>query len=285
MIMSTQHLVASILFDGTLALEWEEPALADNHDRGKLEKLLLDSFKKRTVENPAEWLLILGLSDAAVSLSPSLAFWREFCAAWLHQIRTIPDAEENRESLHIALSDEESETFLQKLPPMIGIDAADRAFLSAVRNRIEISFRAGIRLHKGSIEDFFSTLAPKALHIDRIHFHLVENRKDDPRPFAFLATYSVRMDEQGRIRHLPLKHAFEEYADHNDKLLDLLATVNKVARKNSLIKSMVDSGEIFKVIGFTPQEAFAFLQGVGDFEAAGILCRIPPLLSGEGGVR
>lgn len=271
----SQHLVTSIFFDGTLALEWEESSIAPSHDRTRLENLLLDTYKKRTAENPAQWLLVLGLSDATVPLSAPLLFWREFSAVWLHQIRTLPDAEEKRETLHVPLSDADVETFLQKLPPMTGIDYATTAFIVDIWNHLEISFRHAISSFKGSIEDYFSSLAPKPLHLDRINFHMVENRKDEKRPFAFLATYSTRIDEQGRTRHLPLKHAFEEYAHHQDKLLDLLATVNKVAKKNTLIQSMVDTGELFRVIGLTPIEAFKFLEGVADFEAAGILCRIP----------
>jgi non-specific serine/threonine protein kinase len=270
-----QYLVTSILFDGTLALEWEESPLAENHDRSKLERHLLDSYKSRTVENPAQWFLVLGLSDSSIPLSPSLTFWREFAANWVHQVRTQPDAEEKRDALHVNLTDEEAENSLQKLPAMVGVDYADRAFIFNTRNRMGISFRHAMRSFTGSIEEYFAALVPKSRHVDRIHFHLVENRKDEQRPFAFLATYSTRIDEQGRTRHLPLKHAFEEYSDRNDKLLELLATVNKVAKKNQLVASMVDSGEIFKVIGLTPLEAMLFLEGVADFEAAGILCRIP----------
>jgi hypothetical protein len=270
-----QYLVTSILFDGNLSLEWEESGTAENIDRLRLEKHLIDSYQARTFENPVQWLLVLGLSDASVLLSPSLTFWREFTSFWLHQVRTQPDAEEKRETLHISTSDEDAETYLQKIPSMVGIDYADRAFVFNTWNRIEISFRKAICSFKGSIEDFFATLAPKSRQIDRIHFHLVENRKDEVRPFAFLATYSTRIDEQGRTRHLPLKHAFEEYSNRRDKLLELLATVNKVARKNQWVASIVETGEIFKVIGLTPREAISFLNGVTDFETAGILCRIP----------
>jgi non-specific serine/threonine protein kinase len=270
-----QQLVTSILFDGTLALEWEESTLAASHDRAKLEKLLIEAYKSRTIENPAQWLLVLGQSDESIPLSPSLTFWREFAAAWLHHIRTQPDAEEKRDNIQTTLNTDDGEAFLGRMPVMVGIDLVDLPFLIGLWNRIRISFVHGIRSFTGSVEEFFATLAPIPKHVDRIHFHLVENRKDDRRPFAFLATYSTRVDEQGRTRHLPLKHAFDEYADNNDKLLELLATVNKVAKKNQLIASMVDSGEIFKVIGLTPPEAMGFLEGVADFEAAGILCRIP----------
>jgi hypothetical protein len=40
-----QHLVTTILFDGTLSLEWEESLLTESRDRARLEKLLLDAYK------------------------------------------------------------------------------------------------------------------------------------------------------------------------------------------------------------------------------------------------
>ena len=271
----SQHLTTSILSDGTLALEWEESPLSGDGGRLRLEEILFDPFKKQSAQNPLPWLMVLGLADAALPLSPSLAFWREFSAAWLHLVRTQPDIEEKRETVSVELNAQDGELFLARMPAMTGIDRADIAFLTGIWNSITQTFKHGIHSWKGSVDGFFASLAPGAQHLDRIHFHLVENRTNEERPFAFLATYSTSIDKEGRTRHLPLKHAFEEYADQSDKLLDLLATVNKVAKKNPLIQSMVDSGELFRVIGLTPPEASVFLRGVADFEAAGILCRIP----------
>jgi superfamily II DNA or RNA helicase len=269
------HLVTSILFDATLALEWEESPLAPSQDRERFERLLLDTYQKRSLADPARWLLVLGLSDLSVPLSPPLAYWREFASFWLHQVRTQPELEEKRDALPVTMNEADAAEYQQKLPPMVGIDHADPAFMLNVWGLMAISFRAGIRIFKGTVEEYFATLAPKPLHVDRIHFHLVENRRDEQRPFAFLATYTTGLNANGRARHLPLKFALTEYGDHREKMLDLLATVNKVARKNSLIAGLVDSGELFQPVALGVKEAFTFLSGVVDFEAAGILCRIP----------
>jgi len=271
----SQHLVTSILFDGSLALEWEESALADSHDRQRLERLLLDVSKTHRPVRPGRWLLVLGLSERGIPLSPSLDFWRAFAERWIHQARTTPEIEEQRDALTVELADAEASIFLQRMPAMVGIDRADMGFIQNIWRSIQTAFAADIGDFKGSVEDYFQKTAPGPRHMDRIHFHLVENRKDEQRPFAFLATYTTRVDEQGRTRHLPLKHALEECRNRKDKLLELLATVNKVARKNALIASLVESGELFHPVAFKPDDAFAFLNGVPDFEAAGILCRIP----------
>jgi len=270
-----RHLVTSILFDGSLTLEWEEGAFADNHDRHRLEKLLMDVSKTGRTGEPGKWLLVLGLSDTAIPLSSSLAFWRELSAGWFHQARTTPDIEKKRAMLEVKLTDDEADAFRQRMPAMIGIDYAGTAFIQNIWRSIQTVFARDIHDFNGSVEDYFQKTSPRPRHIDRIHFHLVEHRNDEEHPFAFMATYTTHVDEQGRMRHLPLKHAIEEYGNRKDKLLELLATVNKVAKKNSLIAALTDSGELFHPIAFTPRDAFAFLNGVPDFEAAGILCRIP----------
>lgn len=220
-------------------------------------------------------MLLLGLSDSSVHLSQSLVFWRDFGAAWLHQVRSEPDLDEKRENISPVLRDDDAEMFFERLPEMVGSESIDATYLDTVWKKLTQSFASSISAYKGSVDDYFRSIAPGELHKDRIHFHLVENRKNQERPFAFIATYFTRIDKTSRAYHQPLKFAFKEYAENQNKIVELMSTVVKVSKKNSLIKSLVDSGEIFKAIGLTVQEAFTFLEGVTDFEASGILCRIP----------
>jgi hypothetical protein len=270
-----QHLVTSILFDGTLALEWEESSLAENRNRLRFEKLLLDMYNKERANAPGKWMIVLGLSEAGIPLSQALEFWRSFASNWVRQVRTTPDGEQKREALRLGLVDEDVQSFLGRMPPMVGIDSADTAFLSRVWQTMHETFTFEIRDFRGTVEEWFRKLAPTPKHVDRIHFHLAENRRDESRPFAFLATYTTRVDDQDRTRHLPLRHALEEYDGNREKLLELLATVNKVGKKNPIIASMIESGELFHPVALTPRDAFSFLNGVPEFESAGILCRIP----------
>ena len=43
-------------------------------------------------------------------------------------------------------------------------------------------------------------------------FHLAANRDDHARPYAFMATYSSGFGVAGRLKHLPLREALEQYA-------------------------------------------------------------------------
>ncbi len=270
-----KFLVTSILPDGHLSLEWGASTLPENHDRKRLEKLLLESYQKTGAEKSGEWLIILGLSDQQIPLSAELDFWRRFANNWIRLVRNNPESEVLREKFMAVLFPEDRTTFMATMPAMTGIEYAGSNYLEGVWELLSETWCSGIKGFRGGVEEWFKSLAPGSITVDRIHFHLVENRKDESRPFAFLATYTTRVDEQGRIRHQPLKSALAEFAGRKDKLLELLATVNKVAKKNSLVATLLESGELFQPVGFSAHDASSFLSGVPDFEAAGILCRIP----------
>jgi len=285
--VTNKILVTSILPNGHISLEWEvktsvRTSLPENHDRKRLEKLLLETTQKTGADKSGEWLIVLGLSDLQIPLSATLDFWRKFALAFIRLVRNNPESSDVRldvatlrEKLTIAFLPEDRNLFVATMPLMTGIEYAGAGYLDGVWELLFETWRAGIKSFNGGVEDWFKSLAPGGIAIDRIHFHLVENRKDELRPFAFLATYTTRVDEHGRMRHQPLRSALAEFANRKDKLLELLATVNKVAKKNILVASLLESGELFQPVGFSTRDAASFLSGVPDFEAAGILCRIP----------
>jgi non-specific serine/threonine protein kinase len=273
--MMRPYLVTSILFDGHLALEWEECPLPDSVDRQRLEAFLLETSKHGTPGTAGGWLVGLGLSDEEIPLSPSLEFWRRFAAAWVRQVRADPACETKREAFSVKPDGHDLAAFLEEMPLMAGIDRAGEEVLGRTWNLLNHTFQAAIEGFKGSVEGWFESVSPVPRNVDRIHFHLVENRKNTQRPFAFLATYTSRIDKEGRVRHAPLRAALAEYGEDRKKLLDLLSTVKRVARRNALIASFEESGDLFNPIELTPAEALAFLNGVAVFEEAGILCRIP----------
>jgi len=77
--------------------------------------------------------------------------------------------------------------------------------------------------------------------------------------------------------HLPLGHALGEYAGEakRERLLSLLLPVQRAAETCPWLKAMVDAGEIFHPLRFTPREAFQVLSDVPRLEAAGVAIRMP----------
>ena len=101
------------------------------------------------------------------------------------------------------------------------------------------------------------------------------------RPFAFLATYAARIGQEGKTKHLPLKHALTEYANDNEKLLELLSTVYTASEKSPFMLQLIQSGELFHPLSWSSGEAFSFLKEVPLYEESGILCRIPDWWKGR----
>jgi non-specific serine/threonine protein kinase len=76
---------------------------------------------------------------------------------------------------------------------------------------------------------------------------------------------------------VPLGQALREYAGaaHRDKLLSLLVPVQRAAERLGWLKAMVDTGEIFHPLRWSPTEAARLLNSVPDLESAGVVVRLP----------
>ena len=119
--------------------------------------------------------------------------------------------------------------------------------------------------------------------VGRVHFNVAENRKDPDAPFAFLATYTTRLSAQAKAQHLPLGQALREYAGaaNKERLLSLLVPVQRASETCPWLKAMVDAGEIFHPLRWTPREALQLLRDVPQLETAGVVVRMPAAWRGN----
>jgi non-specific serine/threonine protein kinase len=265
------ELSAILTPDGSIQLEWAQPAAGGlKHSSQAMQ----DEILARFTQDPDGWLFFLGFCAKSIPLSPSLTFWRAFSGLFIQKLKLTPDLEELRANVVIPLADEERARLLESAPPMPGGEYLTAETLSSLWEELHEIFYRKIDTYAGAAADFFKEYSPDVHLTGRIYFHLVEN-KDHESPFAFLATYSSRLNEAGESRHLPLKYALEEYKDDNEKLLQLLVTVDDAAQKSELVAGLRDSGELFYPLAWSSREAYVFLQEIPIYEEAGILCRIP----------
>ncbi len=267
----SQELTAVVMPNGTIQLEW----IDSDTKTDKSKQILQKEIYKRFQEDIFSALLFLGLSDKKIPMSVSLEFWRNFTGVFAEKLRQTPDLEEIREKIRIPPEDKEIVEILEKAPFMTGAEYLDDALLKFIWSRINTKFQQEIKGYDGTVEDFLKTYSPEIHLIGRVYFHLVENKKSEEYPFAFLATYSTGLSKHGTSRHIPLKFALKEYGNDSQKLLDLLTTVHLAAKESGLIADLLDSGEIFHPLAWTSKDAFMFLKEVVIYEKAGILCRIP----------
>ena len=259
-----------VMPNGSLQLEWTDAQNAVN----KSSRLLQDEVYKRFSDNSDSWILFLGFCDHQVLLSPSLDYWRNFTGVYAGRLSRTPDLEILRHKAKVLIEKDELRTHLDSAPMMIGSEYLSMGLLEAVWEELNSAFIREIKSYKGTIEAFIKTYSPNMHLVGRVYFHLVENKSGDY-PFAFMATYSTRLNRQGRSKHLPLKHALQEYENDNERLLKLLATVYMAGRKSPLITDLLETGELFHPLAWTSKEAFSFLKEIPVYEESGILCGIP----------
>jgi superfamily II DNA or RNA helicase len=222
----------------------------------------------------AEGLLLLATEALTLPVPPSPVYWRDFARGYLQRLchtggidgGVVPLLPPEREKLS---------EFVQEAPPMRGgeflnCDLLERFWQEFGALVVRESAATGLSAWLKSKNPLWHT-------VGRVTFHLAETKRDPNRPFAFLATYTHRLSEQGKPQHLPLARALQEYAGAKNKtvLTSLLAPVQRAAEKSDLARQLVETRRLFQPMAWTPQEAHRFLRDIPLFEECGLLVRVP----------
>jgi non-specific serine/threonine protein kinase len=85
--------------------------------------------------------------------------------------------------------------------------------------------------------------------------------KGEDAPFAFLATYTTQLSAEAKAQHLPLDKALQEYAGarNRQRLLSFLMPVQRASEHCPWLKAMVDGGEIFHPLRWSPMAPASLL--------------------------
>ena len=251
-------------------LEVDEPPGTDPHIAARL----LKAFQSGT----GDGLLQLGAGEVGTVLSPALSYWRDFAARFVTAVCTQPGMDEARQRVDVpAPPTGDLDLVAAAVPPMTGAEYATAETLREFWKAIEAAFNARLAAAHGSVQECLKAYSPAWNLVGRVHFHLAENRKDTEAPFAFLATYTDRLSAQAKPQHLPLGQALRQYAGaaNRSRLLSLLLPVQRAAERCAWLKTMVDAGEIYHPLRWTPPEALAFLRDIPALEQAGVVVRVP----------
>ena len=245
-------------------------------DAPGLEAVIAKRIEAAFVGGPGHGVLRLGASEVGRTLPPAFAYWREFGGRYVTSICTRPDIDDGLVQLPPP-SDEELSALTSAAPMMPGAEYLTIEVLRVLWADIGVAFATEYAESNATIQDFLKSLNPAWNVVGRVHFNLAENRKDEQAPFAFLATYTTQLSAHGKAQHLPLGQALREYAGakNKERLLSLLLPVQRAAENCAWLRQMVNAGEIFHPLRWSPQEAFRFLGGVPELERAGIIVRMP----------
>ncbi|MBY0230468.1 MAG: DEAD/DEAH box helicase, partial [Gemmataceae bacterium] len=149
--------------------------------------------------------------------------------------------------------------------------------LGAWWSELDALVREQVRGHPGGAQAWLRDANPQWRFVGRVALHLAENKRDEEHPFAFLATYVKGLSPQGQPQHEPLSRALQAYAGARNRaaLLALLTPLQKAGEKSGLVRELVDSGDVYHPLVWTPREAHRFLQDVPVLEEAGLVVRVP----------
>jgi len=229
-------------------------------------------------EGAAAGLLHLATAELTTLLPPDFAFWRDFSRLCL--TRLCRNAAVESEGPDIAARPPSPAEFLKIVetsPPLRGLEYLSSSVLENLWTALEDRTRSEAGRAGGNIQNYLKKLNPLWNMVGRVVFHLAENRKNEDRPFGFLVTYTTHLSGLAKPQFLPLRKAFRNLADAADRrgLLALLTPLQRAAEASTLIRELVDSGEIFHPLAWTVLETCRFLDDVARFESSGVLVRIP----------
>ena len=208
---------------------------------------------------------------------PSFSFWRDFAGRYLTELcRTPESAGENVEPVEPP-SETERAAILLSAPPMQGGEYLSLEVLRELWSELDTWMRGEVASSGGGLSEWLRKNAALWHQVGRVCFHLAENKRDPDYPFAFLATYAPRLSKGGRVQYQPLGKALQEYAGAKNKkaLINLLSPVHRASEEVDFVKDLVDSGEVFQPLAWTPGEAYRLLKSVPDLEESGLLVRLP----------
>lgn len=238
-----------------------------------------DGLTEAFAKGSGSGLLYLGVNRIDHPLPPVFSWWRAFASRYvtalcLHstdpgEALSVPD---------IAAPDEiQLAELARRAPMMVGAEYLTPDVLHALWNEIAVAAAVSVAAAGCDLQSFLRGHNPAWNLVGRVCFNLAENRNDADAPFAFMATYTHRLSAQAQAQHLPLGQALREYAGeaNRSRLLSLLVPVQRAAETCTWLKPMIDKGEIFHPMRWSPGDAARFLNSAADLESAGVLVRMP----------
>ena len=205
---------------------------------------------------------------------PSVRYWQQLAERHLTGLCHVP---EDAGTFEVEpLSSADCARWILTAPPMHGGEYLSEGTLQRIWERLDGWVREAVA-STGGLAAFLQERAPKWHQVGRVCFHLAENRNDEARPFAFMATYASGFGAAGRVKHLPLRKALEQYAGAKNRpaLVKLLSPIQQAAEVCDWVKDLVDSGDVYRPMAWTAARAYRLLRSAPDLEESGLSVTLP----------
>ncbi len=239
----------------------------------KLSNKLLDAYG----ESAAHGMLYSASEELGTVLPPSFDFARSISRLYLTSLCKAATGEPGASVPAMAVPLAEFERAILQAPPMTGLEYLTSDVLSSWWHDLDALVRSEIAKHSGGAQGYLREPNSQWRFVGRVTFHLAENKRDPERPFAFLATFANGLTAQGKVKHEPLVRALQQYAGEQNRvaMLGLLVPIQRAAESSILIQQLVDSGDLYQPLAWSPREAYGFLKAIPLFESSGLIVRVP----------
>ncbi len=248
-------------------------------DAPELDEAVAARLQQAFARGTGEGLLRLGAGEVGQALPPVFVWWRDFAARYIAALCVHAAGAEDSAALPEVPPPDAAELGVLVLtaPLMPGAEYLTAEILRDLWHASAAALAAALAASSAGLQAELRRLNPAWNLVGRVHFNLAENRRDPDAPFAFLATYASRLSAQARVQHQPLGQALREYggAANRPKLLSLLLPVQRAAEACDWLREMVDRGEIFHPLRWSPGEASRLLASAAELERAGVVVRMP----------
>ncbi len=235
-----------------------------------------EAILRAFAQSQSAGILALAGAKAAPEWPLSWLFWRDFGARYLLLLCHYHPNGDKTEPLPTP-DGATCATLTLSIPPMPGAEYCTPQVLAALWSDLDAWAAAEVAGGPDGVGGFLLRHAPLWRQVGRVCFHLAENKKDPEFPFAFMATYIPRLGKNARAQHLPLSQALREYAgsDNRGALLGLLEPVNEAGVRCLWVKELLESGDIYHPLAWSPEEAYLFLKDLPALEESGLVVRLP----------
>ncbi|MDO9713389.1 DEAD/DEAH box helicase [Paracraurococcus lichenis] len=248
-------------------------------DAPALDEAVAGRLGEAFARGSGDGLLRLGAAEASQALPPAFVWWRDFASRYVAALcGQAAGAGDERDLPEIpAPAEGELASLVLTAPMMPGAEYLTPQVLRDLWEAIGTSLAAALARSGAGLQELLRRLNPAWTVVGRVHFNLAENRRDPEAPFAFMATYAAQLSAQGRVQHLPLGQALREYggAENRQRLLSLLLPVHRAAENCAWLRAVVENGEIYHPLRWSPQEAARLLTSATELEQAGVVLRMP----------
>ena len=210
-------------------------------------------------------------------LPTPLRFWQSFAERYFTALRRQASGTRDDWQSPEPPDDETLDTVLASAPPMLGLEYVNAEAMRDLWDELDSETSTKSGKHKLGLAGYLHSLNADWNLLGRVTFHLAENKRNEQRPFAFLATYTQKDTQGGTPKHTPLSEALKASIEAGDtKQLDTLLTpVSKAAETTPAISKLLQSKALFAPQAWTIGQAYEFLQSVAKLEEAGVIVRIP----------